>query len=420
MDTRAQATVIVRKLVDAGYTAYFAGGWVRDFILGHPSEDIDIATDAPPEKIMDLFPRTILVGLAFGVVIVVIGGHQFEVATFRKDLDYIDGRRPDHIELSTAREDAYRRDFTINGMFYDPLEEVVHDFVHGYEDLKKGIIRAIGDPYQRFIEDRLRMIRAIRFAARFSFTIEPETQQAIVENASSLFPAVSMERVWLEFNKIAGYSHLDWALMEMHRLELLPEIFPELKGFHLNDLRHRLDICHHFPQGTPTILYLMELFPIQTSQEKEEICRRLRTSKYEIDLVEFIDSIRKLIEANEKKEDVMWAHLYAHRDSEICLGVIAARMTPEARDLFLQEHALKRAQLAPHIERIQQKKPLVTSGFLKSEGIPPGKQMGALLKEAERLAVNCNYQDPQKIIEQLRNSPLWIDYTERDAKVDFR
>lgn len=409
MDTKTLATDIVRKLTDAGYTAYFAGGWVRDFILGHPSEDIDIATDAPPQKIMDLFPRTILVGLAFGVVIVVIGGHQFEVATFRRDVDYIDGRRPHHIELSTAREDAYRRDFTINGMFYDPLTEVVHDFVHGYEDLKKGIIRAIGDPYQRFVEDRLRMIRAIRFAARFSFTIEPETEQAILENAPTLFPAVAMERVWLEFNKIAGYHHLDWALMEMHKLELLPEIFPELRGLHMKDLRHRLDIYHHFPSEAPTILNIMELFPSQTNEEKEEICRRLRISKQEIELVAFVDSIREKLEKNITMEDVEWAHLYAHRDAEVCLRVIAARMEQHKRDQFLQGHASKRIALEPYIERIQQKKPLVTAALLKSEGIVTGKQMGALLKEAERFSVNHNCQDPQHIVKQLRKSPLWMN-----------
>jgi poly(A) polymerase len=407
MDTKALAIDIVRKLSEAGYIAYFAGGWVRDFLLGHPSEDIDIATDAPPEKIMDLFPRTILVGLAFGVVIVVVAGHQFEVATFRRDVDYVDGRRPNHIELSTAREDAYRRDFTINGMFYDPIEEVIHDFVQGYDDLKKGIIRAIGDPYQRFIEDRLRMIRAIRFAARFSFTIEPETEQAILENASTLFPAVAMERVWLEFNKIARYHHLDWALLEMHKLSLLPEIFPELRGLHLKDLRHRLDICHHFPSEVPTILSIMELFPSQRIEEKEEICRRLRISKQEIELVTFVNSIRKITDNNTTMEDVEWAHLYADQDSEICLGVIAARMEPPIREQFLQQHACKRVTLEPYIERIRKKKPLVTAMLLKSEGIVPGKQMGVLLKEAERFAVNHQCQDPQRIVDHLRTSPLW-------------
>ncbi len=402
MDAKAQATDIVRKLVDAGYTAYFAGGWVRDFLLGHPSEDIDIATDAPPEKIMDLFPRTILVGLAFGVVIVVVNGHQFEVATFRRDINYVDGRRPEQIELSTAREDALRRDFTINGMFYDPIEEVVHDFVHGYEDLKKGIIRAIGDPYLRFTEDRLRMIRAIRFAARFSFTIDPETEQAIVENAEALFPAVAMERIWLEFNKIAGYSHLDWALMEMYKLELLPVIFPELKGLHLNDLRHRLDVFHHFPPGVPTILYLMELFPSQTSQEKEDIGRRLRISKHELDLVEFCDALTRRLAKGEPIEDAEWTHLYAHAHSEICLGVIAARMTEAQRNPFLKEHANRKSRLSRHIERIQQRTPVVSAAFLNERGIAPGKQMGTLLKEAERIAINTNCEDPQRIMDRLK------------------
>ena len=196
-ETKKIATAIVRKLVAAGYTAYFAGGWVRDYLMGHPSEDIDIATDAPPEKIIDLFPKTLLVGVAFGVVVVIVDGHQFEVATFRRDIDYADGRKPSKIELSTAEEDAFRRDFTINGMFYDPLEDVFHDFVKGKEDIQHGVIRAIGNADERFVEDRLRMIRAVRFAARFAFNISSETQSAIEANADTLFPAVAMERIWL-------------------------------------------------------------------------------------------------------------------------------------------------------------------------------------------------------------------------------
>ena len=138
MDAQAHATEIVKKLNKAGYIAYFAGGWVRDHVMKHPSSDIDIATNAPPEKILDLFPRTILVGLAFGVVIVSVNGHQFEVSTFRKDIGYADGRKPLKIELATPQEDAQRRDFTINGMFYDPQEETIYDYVHGVEDIKRG------------------------------------------------------------------------------------------------------------------------------------------------------------------------------------------------------------------------------------------------------------------------------------------
>ena len=253
-DTFIHAKAIVAKLTRAGYTAYFAGGWVRDYLMGHPSEDIDIATNASPAEIMDLFPHTILVGLAFGVVIVVIEGHQFEVATFRKDLHYIDGRHPQGIEMATPIEDALRRDFTINGMFYDPLEEVIHDFVHGQEDIRKGIIRTIGDPHERFFEDRLRMLRAFRFSARFAFAIDPETQEAIRENADKLFPAVAMERVWQEFNKMVAYPRFDQAIVEMHRLTLLDVIFPEIAGMHIKELRQRVKNFSHFPPNCPTIL----------------------------------------------------------------------------------------------------------------------------------------------------------------------
>jgi poly(A) polymerase len=272
MDVLTHATAIVKKLVRAGFIAYFAGGWVRDHVMGHDSADIDIATSAAPLEIMDLFPNTILVGLAFGVVIVVIEGHQFEVATFRKDLHYINGRKPEGIELSTPEEDALRRDFTINGLFYDPLEHIIHDYVHGIEDIKKGIIRTIGNPHERFFEDRLRMLRAFRFSARFGFAIDPVTQQAIKENANKFFPAVAMERVWQEFNKMASYPRFDQAIVEMHRLELLDEIFPELRGLHLKELRHFVSAYAHFPKSCPTILYLMELFPALSLEQKISNC----------------------------------------------------------------------------------------------------------------------------------------------------
>lgn len=143
-----QAFVIVDTLSKAGFIAYYAGGWVRDLLLQHPSDDIDIATNAPPETIQALFPHTVPLGIAFGIVLVIIDHHGYEVATFRKDIDYKDGRRPNRIEFATAMEDAKRRDFTINGMFYDPLEEKILDYVGGQEDLQKKIIRAIGNPHK--------------------------------------------------------------------------------------------------------------------------------------------------------------------------------------------------------------------------------------------------------------------------------
>jgi len=229
--------------------------------MKHPSDDIDIATDAPTEEILNLFPRTILVGLSFGVVVVVLDGHQFEVATFRRDIGYADGRKPTRVERSSPEEDASRRDFTINGMFYDPVEEVVHDFVNGAEDIKLGIIRTIGDPYQRFAEDRLRMIRAVRFSSRFGFTIDQDTQDAIRANADTLFPAVAMERVWQEFCKMVRFPNVDHAIIELHRLELLQVIFPQLQGVHLNEIKKRVAHISHYPPTTDPFLHMLALFP---------------------------------------------------------------------------------------------------------------------------------------------------------------
>jgi len=209
MGSRHIAAAIVKKLQEAGYIAYFAGGWVRDFILQKPSDDIDIASSATVEEIQRLFPKTIPVGVAFGIVIVVQDGHQFEIASFRKDRGYVDGRRPVGIDPATPEEDAQRRDFTINGMFYDPVQDKIFDFVDGIKDLKKGIIRAIGDPKARFTEDRLRMMRAVRYSTRFNFPIESDTLQAILSQAETLLPSVAMERIWQEFKKMSQFSHFD-------------------------------------------------------------------------------------------------------------------------------------------------------------------------------------------------------------------
>lgn len=408
MDAQALATQIVLRLVKAGFTAYFAGGWVRDHVLKHPSEDIDIATDAPPEKILDLFPRTILVGLAFGVVIVVMDGHQFEVATFRRDLNYLNGRKPEQIELSTPQEDAKRRDFTINGMFYDPLEKVIHDFVNGVDDLRMGIIRTIGDPQERFFEDRLRMIRAIRFATRFGFAIDQETQTAIVENADTLFPAVAMERVWQEFNKMAGNPHFDKALIEMHRLGLLPVVFPALKGTHLNDIRARVASFAYFPENTPTILYLMELFPGLSWKEKVEICQYLRITNRDIHLVETFERFRHLVNTNDNTITVAdWTHFYAHPSSSLVINVFAATIPLSEREAFLEKHKLAQNKLKEHIERVRIKKPLVSADLLKKEGIAEGKLVGILLKEAENIAILQDIHDPQTILHLLKKSSNW-------------
>src|SRR5437868_7297315 len=173
------ARSIVRKLRAAGHVAYYAGGSVRDLLRGQVPKDIDVATDARPEMIQKMFSRTYAVGAHFGVIVVLEDGFQFEVATFRSDGAYLDGRHPTEVHFATAVEDAARRDFTINGMFFDPEANEVVDFVGGRADLQARVIRAIGDPGQRFAEDRLRMLRAVRFATVLGFEIDPGTWEAL-------------------------------------------------------------------------------------------------------------------------------------------------------------------------------------------------------------------------------------------------
>src|SRR5688500_12446804 len=162
--SREDALAVVRRLRDAGHVAYFAGGCVRDMLLGLEPKDYDVATDAPPDRVRQLFSNTQAVGAAFGVILVRQRKSQIEVATFRTDLKYVDGRRPEGVVFTTAEEDAKRRDFTINGMFFDPVEEKVIDYVGGQEDLQNKLLRAIGEPNHRFEEDHLRLLRAVRFA----------------------------------------------------------------------------------------------------------------------------------------------------------------------------------------------------------------------------------------------------------------
>src|ERR1044072_330923 len=180
------ASEIVRNLRGAGHVAYYAGGGVRDLLRGQAPKDIDIATDARPETVQKMFPRTYAVGAHFGVIVVLEGDFQFEVATFRSDGAYLDGRRPVEVHFATAEEDAARRDFTINGMFFDPERDEVIDYIGGRADLERRVIRAIGDPGQRFAEDRLRMLRALRFATVLGFDIEGKTWDAIVASADAI------------------------------------------------------------------------------------------------------------------------------------------------------------------------------------------------------------------------------------------
>src|ERR1051326_982380 len=198
---RETATEVVARLQDAGVGAFWVGGCVRDFLLGREPDDYDSVTGALPEQIERLFKRTIPVGRKFGVIVVIEGAHQFQVATFRAEADYQDGRHPEHVTFGDAKADAMRRDFTVNGLFFDPVKNELHDWVGGEKDLRAKIIRTIGDPSERFAEDHLRLLRAVRFAARLDFEIERETFAALKANAPKI-KTISAERIRDELIKL--------------------------------------------------------------------------------------------------------------------------------------------------------------------------------------------------------------------------
>ncbi len=223
------ARKVIARLREDGHIAYFAGGCVRDMVRGLMPKDYDIVTDARPDTVQKLFPRTVAVGAHFGVIIVLENGFQFEVATFRSDDAYIDGRHPSAVHFSSPEEDAQRRDFTINGMFYDPVAERVIDLVGGQTDIGAKLVRAIGEPAKRFEEDRLRMLRAVRFATALNYEVDKKTWEALVANAASI-NQISAERIrdelvriFLSANRVRGWDLLDSS-------GLMRAILPELQA----------------------------------------------------------------------------------------------------------------------------------------------------------------------------------------------
>ncbi|MCI5051739.1 MAG: CCA tRNA nucleotidyltransferase [Simkaniaceae bacterium] len=396
------AKKIVQRFVDAGYTAYFAGGWVRDYLMDHPSDDIDIVTSASVEVTQSLFEKTIPVGINFGIVIVVEDEHQFEVASFRKESGYDDGRRPGFVESANPQEDALRRDFTINGLFFDPLSETIYDYVDGRADLDRGIVRAIGDPNERFLEDRLRMIRAVRYSARFHFPIEKETEKAIIHHAKDLFPSVAIERVWSEFEKLGKFPGFERGLLSLHKLGLLGVIFPALVSLSVEEIDRRIDRIPDLPDNTPTIAKLLELFPEAGLDEKLSLCDYFKLSNRERDFVIYYDHALKSLELPlESLDKYTWAKLYAHPHFGLCLANVATRCLEDHREKFVQTHENHYLSLEPYILRIKQKSPLVRATHLTERGVKPGPKMGELLREAEKLSINEGILDIDNVLDRL-------------------
>jgi poly(A) polymerase len=255
-DKEQAARAVVRELRARGHVAYFAGGCVRDYVRGEPPADFDVATDASADDVQSTFPRTVPVGARFGVVLVVLGGHPIEVATFRADAEYLDGRHPVSVRAAAPEEDARRRDFTINGMFLDPESGEVLDLVGGRADIEARVIRAIGNPEARFHEDRLRMLRAVRLAARLGYAIEPRTFAAIRRRAPEIL-GIAWERIGDEIVRILteGAARRGFELLDESGLlgQVLPEV-AALKGVEQSpDFHPEGDVFRH------TLLLLEQL-----------------------------------------------------------------------------------------------------------------------------------------------------------------
>ena len=318
-DRRALATAIVERLRGAGHEAYFAGGCVRDQLLGRDPLDFDVATSAPPDAVRALFRRTVPVGAQFGVILVIEDGIPFEVATFRSDDAYVDGRRPSRVHFGSADEDARRRDFTINALLLDPLTGRVIDSVDGQADLRAGVIRAIGDAGARIAEDRLRMLRAVRFAARLGFEIEPATRAAIVAAAPTIRD-IADERIGEEVVKILTEGGARRGFELLSETGLLEHVLPEvarMRGvaqspdYHPEGdvLVHTLLLLGQLPAGVAETIALGALFhdvgkpscagvhdgrltfyghPAVGADMAVAICQRLRRSRAVWERVEYL------------------------------------------------------------------------------------------------------------------------------------
>ena len=317
MTKREAAIRILKCLQFAGYEAYFVGGCVRDEMRGVTPQDYDLATSAHPEDVESLFPKTIEVGKRFGVVLVLWEGWQFEVATFRYEEGYYDGRRPSKVQYADVKTDASRRDFTVNGLFFDPLTDTVYDWVNGQSDLKSSTLRTIGDPVERFGEDNLRLLRAVRFAAQLNYEIESDTFSAL-QAQSSLIKNVSAERVRNELCSLFRFPHaargLDLLLQSQLLGHLLPELVPTIdcdqspdfhpEGSVYNHIRMMFSIMpkdhHHL---LPWTILLHDIAKPQTrsidgdgrihfyghektgAKMSENVLKRLRFSKADIESV---------------------------------------------------------------------------------------------------------------------------------------
>ncbi|MGH9556206.1 MAG: CCA tRNA nucleotidyltransferase [Terriglobales bacterium] len=436
----AAATSIVRSLRDAGHQAYLVGGCVRDLLLGREPADFDVATDATPEEVICLFPETYAVGAKFGVVLVPVGPAEgggvtptIEVATFRSDGLYTDGRHPDQVTYTReAREDVQRRDFTINGLLLDPLNnDEVLDYVGGRRDLEAGVVRAIGEPARRFAEDKLRMLRAVRFAARFGYTIEPTTLLAIREHVKEI-EQVSRERVRDEVVKMLTEGQARRAFELLDETGLLREVLPEvaaMKGveqppqFHPEGdvWVHTLLLLAGLRGGGPSTLAVGALLhdvgkppTFRRAPDRirfdghaevgakmaEEICRRFRFSNDETEQVcALVANHLRFIDAPRMKESTLKRFLRLPRFEEhLELHRLDCLASHGGLDLY-EFVRQKIAQTPP--EQIRPR-PALTGDDLIAAGYAPGPRFREILALVEDAQLEGTLTDKAAAMEFVR------------------
>jgi poly(A) polymerase len=426
------ARTIVRKLRGAGHVAYYAGGSVRDLLRGQVPKDIDVATDARPEAVQKMFSRTYAVGAHFGVIVVLEEGFQFEVATFRSDGIYLDGRRPTEVHFATAAEDAARRDFTINGMFFDPEANEVIDFVGGRADLQARLIRAIGDPGQRFAEDRLRMLRAVRFATVLGFEVEPSTWGAVVAHAPSI-DEISAERIREELvrifmspQRVRGWDLLDASglmrvilpeLEAMKGCEQPPQFHPE--GDVFKHTRIMLDLL---PKEASLPLVFSALFhdigkPPTSSVDENG---RIRFNGHDRVGAEMTEAVMQRLRFSRAEMDATVEAVRQHMVFKDVPNMRVAKLKRfMARPTFADELELHRVDcesshgLLDNYDFLRQKReefanepiippPLVRGGDLLALGLKPGPKIGEILEALETRQLEGALRDREEALEWVK------------------
>ncbi len=435
-DKHTGAIHIIKELLNHGFQAYFAGGIVRDMVMGNGvAGDIDIATDATPQSIGQIFPQTIKVGEQFGVMIVVEKGVPFEVATFRSDIGISDGRHPAAIAYTNAREDALRRDFTINGLFFNPLSDQLIDYVGGVNDIEQKIIRAIGNPELRFREDYLRMLRAIRFSARFSFKIEQNTWEAIKKYHSQIIN-ISAERIFLELDKILRQGNADTAILLLRDCGLLTVILPEVAA--LNGVEQPEK---YHPEGdvfTHTILALSLLRPACSSvlawsvllhdigkPSTKSVSDRIRFNNHDRVGAEMARETLKRLRASNSLikgvEACIENHMNFKNVREMRLATLKKMLSRETIDEELELHridCLASHGILDNYNYLIEKRKMIASDQLKPRpyikgkdlidiGLKPGPVFGELLSEIYELQLEekiSNRDEALKVIRQKLSS----------------